>query len=150
MLDAGKYRAVATSAILTETKNGKEHVAIDLRITQGQSAGECLSWQGWLGERSVARTMESLRACGWLGQNLAEIDIEELCNEVSITVEHEEYNGKTYAKVRWINPGIKPLEAGKAAALAKRLAAQAAAIAPIPGKPPVVVAVEPGDDDLPF
>lgn len=129
MIPAGTYRAIADSATLTETKTGKEFIAVEFRITEGEMAGEVVPWAGWLTEKAEDRTLSSLRAMGWGGDIL---DLSGLDNAVDVVVKHEEYNGNTSAKVAFVNTPRKKLDPGKAAALAARLKAKAEAGKPTP------------------
>lgn len=130
MVDEGKYRAAAVkgSVVITETAKGKEHVVADFRITEGEFAGETLSWRGWLSDKAMPYTIAALKAMGWDGRSLAELG--DLPGEVSIQVEHDEYGGKTTAKVAFVNAPPRRLAADKAAALDARMkAAEAAPVA---------------------
>jgi hypothetical protein len=144
MLPEATYRAMAQpGAHLSETKNGKPFVAVTFRVTKGEMAGETIDWQGWLStEKAETRTMASLRYCGWKGDSLD--DIGELDQEVEIVVEHEVGNdGKTRAKVAWVNGPRPGMAVDKAKALADRLRAKAKAVPLVDGSPP-------GGDDNPF
>jgi hypothetical protein len=127
MIPAGKFRAIADGRpMLQETKSGKAYVAVDFRLLDGESAGETIGWSGWLtSDKAEARTLKALRTCGWKGDDLS--DLGELDQEVSITVEHEEWEGKVRAKVAWVNGPRAPLDASKAKSIAARLKAKAAA-----------------------
>lgn len=127
MIEQGTYRAVAASAQLTETSKGKEFIAVEFKITEGEMAGEVVPWSGWLTEKAEDRTLSSLRAMGWGGDIL---DLSGLDTEVDVVVKHEEYNGNTSAKVAFVNTPRKQLDPGKAAALAARLKAKMEASKP--------------------
>src|SRR3990172_9378378 len=47
--------------------------------------------------------MESLRACGFTGDELVKLSEQNPDVEVQIVVEHETWEGKVRAKVKWIN-----------------------------------------------
>lgn len=84
------------------TDSGKEQVVIQFEIAEGPEAGRRIAWFGYFTtEKGTRRTLESLRYCGWRGTDLAAIGKLEL--PVSITIEHDEYNGRVSAKVAWIN-----------------------------------------------
>jgi hypothetical protein len=143
MIPAGRYRAIADGRpMLQESKNGKPYVAIDFRVLDGEYAGEVVPYQGWLtSEKVEERTIKSLRAAGWKGDDLS--DLGELDQEVSITVEHDEYGNRVTAKVAWVNAPRKPLESSKSKSIAERLKAKAAAI-------PLVAGAAPSTEDDPF
>lgn len=138
MLPEGRYSAVCVSACVTETKSGKEFVSAEFRVARGELAGETVSWSGWLHtDKTADRTINSLRAMGFAGtaDDLASGDLGELLNEVSIVVEHADYEGKTSARVAWVNPLKRTLAPDKAKALADRLRAKAAAAPIVPHTP---------------
>lgn len=142
MISPGKYRAVAMpGACVTETRSEKPYVAIDFRITAGEMAGESLSWRGWLTDRAQERTIAALRYAGWKGSDIT--DLGDLDHEVQIVVDVEEYEGKTRPVIKWVNALVKPLESGKAKALADRIRAKALAVPLVDGAPP---SQEPSDD----
>ncbi len=150
LVPASKYFAVAEPGVcVSSTKSGKEYVAADFKITRGELAGEVVSWSGWLTDKAMDRTIASLRALmhnevvvlgnamGWVGDDIS--DLGELTNEVSITVDHDEYDGKTRARVAWVNPPKRALAADKMKALAERIRAKASGVPSVPGAPPVDV-----------
>lgn len=102
MLAAGTYRARVKDAALGKSGSGKEQIALMFEIQDEQIGGQTITYYGYFTERTYERTIESMRHCGWQGDdllNLAGIND----NEVEIVVAHEQYEGKTYAKVQWIN-----------------------------------------------
>ena len=104
MITEGKYLARARDWALSLTSTNKEQIGVAFEILQGEFAGQYLTWYGFFTDATFERTLESLRACGWLGSDLAEIDGLDT-NDVQIVVEHEvsEKDGNTYPKVRWVN-----------------------------------------------
>ena len=104
-LPNGKHRARAKSAALGLTSTGKEQVGVEFEILTDGHVGTSITWYGYFTEDTTERTIKSLRICGWAGtelDNLNGID----SNEVELEVEEDTYNGKTSAKVKWINkPG---------------------------------------------
>lgn len=102
MLPAGTYRARAVDSELGYTSTDKEQVVVEFSILDEPHVGEHISWYGYFTDGTRDRTIESLRHCGWQGEdinNLAGIDL----NEVQLVVEHDEYEGRPSAKVRWVN-----------------------------------------------
>jgi len=125
----GNYRARASGAGLGETKKGDPQLAITLVLLD--HAGKVLNYYGSFSDKSFEFTMKALRACGWKGVDLSDgfpgID----ANEVSIAVKHDTYEGKTTAKVAWVNPpgGValkKQLDPNAAKAFAARMRGQIA------------------------
>lgn len=106
-LSPGTYRARPVSAALGYTMNGNEQIAVTFETLD--PAGERVTWYGYFTEKSSDRTLQSLRYCGWRGNYLADFYGEQLPEgfdqEVDIVVEQEEYQGKTYTKVAWVNSG---------------------------------------------
>lgn len=99
----GVYRARAVSAALGRTGTGKEQVAVTFQLMDSEGAlGPMLTWFGYFTEQTFPRTVEGLRHCGWQGDDLSDLSGID-ANEVSLVVENEEYEGKTYSKIRWVN-----------------------------------------------
>lgn len=103
ILPAGAYQGRATGADIGETKSGNEQVVVQFTLTQpAEYAGRTLNWYGFFTGKTVDRTVESLRICGWHGIDLSDLSGVD-ANEVQLVVEHESYEGVTTAKVRWVN-----------------------------------------------
>lgn len=112
MIDAGYYRAVAVPVSTPEgdsyvqfgeSSTGKPQLVVNFEILEGPSEGKRIAWFGYFTEKTTQRTVESLRLCGFKGDDLAGAVVQKLDQEVQIVVAHEEYEGKTTAKVRWVN-----------------------------------------------
>lgn len=108
-IQAGKYRARAWSVDKgrTETKD-TPYIEVQFRLTDGPFAGENIEWRGYLSDGAKQRTVESLFYCGcWTSPGQTDGDLFDLegidKNEVELVVEPEEYNGKTYMRVKWVN-----------------------------------------------
>lgn len=104
LIPAGTYRARATEAQLGTTDTGKEQVAISFQLLTPGFEGQHLPYYGFFTEKALEVTVKALRACGWQGVDLSDLSGID-ANEVNLVVEHEEYNGVTRAKVRWVNDG---------------------------------------------
>lgn len=160
-------KARATHGMLGYTAGGKEQIAVELLILEGEHEGERLSWYGYFTEGTFARTLESLRLLGWRGDDLSDLSgIDE--NAVSIVVDEEEYNGERKVRVRWINaPGglalKEPMTSDQAKAFAAKMRGRVLALskgngakqppqpAPRPTKPSAGHEPPPhSDDDIPF
>jgi len=142
MLPAGEYKAVAVDGVLGETSTGKEQIVVTFEVTQPEAfVGRRINWYGYFTEKTADRTLESLRYCGWTGNDLSVFEFSSQVNpasqgfgsqEVVIVVEHEpDQNGTPRARVRWVNQagggGVKQkLDTGKAKALAARMKARLA------------------------
>jgi hypothetical protein len=112
LIAAGFYRAVAvpmmtpdgeTWAQFGESKNGNSQVVVNFEILDGPEAGRRIAWFGYFTEKTVQRTVESLRYCGFTGDDLAAATVQRLENEVQLVINHEEYDGKMQARVSWVN-----------------------------------------------
>jgi hypothetical protein len=98
----GTFKARAKEWGLGHSKNGKEQVAVLFEITQGEHAGQVITWFGFFTEQTTERTLDSLRHCGWDGNDfvsLAGLD----ANEVELVINEETYEGKTHSRVQWVN-----------------------------------------------
>jgi hypothetical protein len=101
---AGKYRARANAVAMGTTSTGKEQIIVAF-LTEG---GESISWYGYFSDRTWERTVESLRVCGWTGDDLTDFDGGALAgldtHDVEIVVEEEpDLDGVPRARVRWVN-----------------------------------------------
>lgn len=86
------------------TDNGKKYVTVSFEILDGEDAGQKIAWFGYFAtEKNAKRTIESLRYCGFKGDDLSTVGGQQLDQRVSLTVEHDEYDGKVRAKVAWVN-----------------------------------------------
>lgn len=106
-----RYIARAEQWGIGETDSGKPQVAVGFQIlTEGADPGY-ITWHGYFTEKTADRTIESLRLCGWQGDDLTELTDSNpaanlSANEVELVIEDETYEGKTRAKVQWVNrPG---------------------------------------------
>lgn len=105
------YRAVARSmpddngveqiAQWGKAKTGTRQVLIHFEVIDGEHAGTVLPWFGYFTKDATQRTLESLRFCGWKGDDIQQLGA--LDQVVSIKVEHNEYEGKTHARVAFVN-----------------------------------------------
>jgi len=164
----GKYRARAVEAALGLTESGKEQVAVLFEVTEGGFAGYRLTWYGYFHGRdpqtalkNQKRTIESLRYCGWQGNDLDDLSGID-ANEVQIVVERDVYEGRVRSKVAWVNrlgAGLalqKPLPPDQAKAFAARMKGLCMQITPEPtqqGAPTRTSgpgAISHTDDDIPF
>ena len=136
MLANGTYRAVPTEAILGLTDTGNEQIAVTFMLTDGSARGAV--WYGFFTEKTLERTVESLRYMGWTGNDLSEFEQGKPApsgfgEEVEIVVEQETYNGVTRSRVRWVNrvggPTVKTaLTGAQAVSFAARMKAKIAAL----------------------
>lgn len=125
MLSVGKFLAIPTGAALGETSKGDPQVVVSFDVPE---QGETATWYGFFTEKTERRTIETLRYCGWIGDDIT--DLSSIGGDPSVRVEldvgADTYEGKTRARVNWVNrPGgialAKPLDAGKKSMLANRI-----------------------------
>lgn len=109
-MQPGKYRARATGpddVQFGRTNNGNDQVAVLFRFTHPELEQETITWFGTFADgKATEITVRALRACGWAGDNLADmtgIDSQEV---ELVLVEEEDQEGNLRTKVRWVNkPG---------------------------------------------
>jgi hypothetical protein len=159
------YEAKATEWALGESSSGKEQVVVSFHVLTPDAQEQRLTWYGYFTEKTADRTLESLRHCGWTGDDLTDLTGLD-ANEVQLVVEDEEYEGKVTAKVQWVNKAgglaLKaPLAPDKAKAFAASMRDRIRAMDAAGGvrkpsaapKPASLAAPEPpphSDADLPF
>jgi len=160
LIPEGYYNAVAAEsanehgstayAHLCESKNGKKQVAVRFQILDGAYAGRTITWYGFFTTKTWERTTESLRYCGFRGNDILDVERQELRQPVSLTVEHDTYDGKTRAKVAWVNAQgggvlkISQLDEAKRAEFAGLMSSK---LAEVPEHDvPAVAAPSPADD----
>jgi hypothetical protein len=130
MITVGKHIGRARAWNLGEAKTGNEELSVDMTIKSGECAGQSITARLYFTEKTFDRSIESMRYMGWKGDDLSNIQGLD-SNDVEIVVEHEEYEGQTRARVKWINriggaAAAKPLEASKAKSFAERMKARVA------------------------
>lgn len=160
MIPEGRWEAVPAGAALGETKTGKDQLGIAFDIP---ALDRSITGYFYFTEDTAKRTMQALRTCGWVGDDLCDLSSVGTDPElrVQLVIKHEEYEGKWQAKVAFVNPtgGValqKPLDQGRKVALAQRMrglameTAKSAAQRQAPrgnGAAPVTGHL---DDDVPF
>lgn len=110
------YEARAVNIGIQTTSTGKDYVSADFDIEDDDGEVQTVEWRGWLTEKAAKRTLESLRLMGWTGDDVfGDLKADgALGNKVNIDVRHEEYQGKTTARVSFINaPDADPAETEK-------------------------------------
>jgi hypothetical protein len=152
----GNYRARAVSMALGRSSNkGTDLVAIEFELKQEGYEGQRITKHSYFTEKTIDRTFEELRICGWQSDDLT--DTTGLgSTEVELVIEAEEFEGKTRSKVQWVNrPGAIALKAPMSADQAKEFAARmkeraAAARARSNQNGGATGSVGDGADDIPF
>lgn len=104
----GRHLAKVIDYGLGETKGGEPQVLVQFKL---EGDGSEITWFGSLKEgRASEITIDALLVMGFSGGDLLTLEggagsgVLDEKKSVSITVEAEEYQGKTQHKVRWVNP----------------------------------------------
>ena len=135
ILPEGKYKARPVEAGLGESKAGNPQAAVLFRIIGGEHDNSTITWYGSFSKNKgegtktpLQRTVESLRACGWQGDDLSDLSSINEANEIDVglVIEHDEYQGKVSAKVKWVNRGgglglTTPMKTDSAKAFAAKM-----------------------------
>lgn len=83
-------------------ENAKEQIVVLFQIVGGECDGRSITWYGFFTDKTVDRTLDSLRHCGWQGDNIGDLTGLD-ANEVEIVIVEDEYKGRTKLKVAWVN-----------------------------------------------
>jgi len=117
-LVSATYRARAAGpASFAPSNNGNMQIAVPMTVTQGDHAGETITWISTFhdtvdkkGMNGEDRIIESLQFMGWKGDDLAELaDVTDeqaqalMPEEVDIVCDVDTYEGNTRLKVKWVN-----------------------------------------------
>ena len=112
------------AADLGVTGTGKEQVAVFLQTEDGHN----ITWYGYFTDKTVERTLETLKLCGWDSDDISDLDGIDGSAVVDIVVENEEYEERVRSRVRWINspggggPALKDkMDEGSRASFAERM-----------------------------
>jgi hypothetical protein len=144
VIEEGTYRAKSRRAQLGMTGTGKEQVGIEWLLLDGTDR-RITSYHYFSSDKAIEISMEALRNAGFRGMDLSDLssltDREDTPTpECELVIVHEEYNGKTSAKVRFVNAGgglamANPLDQSQAKAFAARMRGAIAAFDSERGKP---------------
>lgn len=140
---AGRFPAICRSIQFNEAGTGNTQVVIGFEICeiaegpegpQYEATGTFQTYFGAFTDKATVHTVKALRACGWTGDDLAELpelaDAGSLSEPVSLVIVHEEYKGEWKAKVKWVNTPNggtgkikleRPLEGGDLRDFAQRM-----------------------------
>lgn len=158
MIDAGRHTARATGpedAEFGQSPNGTDYLYVLFKLKGGSQDGQSIGAYFYFSEAAQEKAIEGLRnaGCTFPGgdvTNLAGLG----SKDVSLVVEHEEYEGKTKAKVKWVNKvgGVKEdqvLDQSERSALKSRMRGVLAAMgAAGPKAEPEPAPID--DSDIPF
>jgi len=113
IIQAGRHRATCFEFEWPEAAPGKaQGIALGFRFSEGDAdQGRTITAWKYFTDGALKYTIDALRACGWRGDNPAEITMDDLGAEVELVVQHEPYGGTNekyfgtvQAKVAFINP----------------------------------------------
>lgn len=96
------YRAKALEWALGESANGHPQVGVVFDILTENAEAPRMTWYGYFSDAAWERTVESLRHMGWKGEDPSVLEGLD-ANEVELVVDDEVFDGKTYAKVLFVN-----------------------------------------------
>lgn len=120
LIPEGDYKARAVrSYCATSNTKGTPYLNLTFRLLEGDLAGTEVDAQLYVTPKTEAGFVKDLRTLGYRGHNPDELDqldevaiVDFLPNDVSIKVQHEEFNGQPRVRVRWINPFVKRAAGG--------------------------------------
>jgi hypothetical protein len=110
MIATGTFKARGCSdlEIVKSSKQETPGVRVLLQLLEGPDKGSTIEWVGWVSDKTIERTNESLGFMGYDGENPSSVKNK----DVSIVIEKEQYDRQTEsgqtvtnekAVVRWIN-----------------------------------------------
>ena len=157
-IEAGKYKAKAKQWELGLTKGDNDQICVQFEIVEGDHAGRTLNWFGYFSDKTMKRTLEALRYCGWMGDDIDRLDgMGELTVEIVVEMKEQtegKHAGKVFPEVRWVNQlGSggpikleKPMDVGQRKMFAAKMRLHARTVPMITRADPKVDRV-PGEDD---
>lgn len=127
LIPEGDYaaRGARAEGELGETSTGKPYVRVLLRLLDGEYRGRLLVKDLYFTEKTWERSIQSLQAMGWKGEDISQTDGLD-ANEVSIAIEQKVQTDRDGAirtdaqgnalyrnEIAWINGGVRRMEAAK-------------------------------------
>ena len=158
MLSEGTYRARAAELDFGFAGTGTEQIAVRFLTTEGES----ITWYGYFTDKAAQYAIQALRACGWKGDDLFELTVEDLPDEVELVVQEDEYDGQTRMRVAFINAlgsgsvALKErMDDAQRRKFAARMKGLCMKVKPSASPSPAPTPAEPADafgddDDIPF
>jgi hypothetical protein len=131
VIPEGTYLARVVKGELGETKKGAVQAAIEFEFEDEAVRGQRITSYKHFTDKALKYTVAELRTCGHTGDDLSDLSMLG-GQEVRLVIAHETYEGKTSAKVKFINSasgGLKSkLEPDRAKTWAETMKAKVAAI----------------------
>lgn len=112
MLTDGKYLGRAVSAGATESKNGNFTPWIEFEVMT-DSGKETMRWFGSTATEKLSNlAIKSAITAGFRGEDWNDFGNLMMWTpeDVKLTVETEEYQGKSRTRIKWINPATEQME----------------------------------------
>lgn len=100
MIKDGSYKARAKRWSVGYSASGTPKIDVLFEIID--SPGEEITWAAYLSDNALPYSVKALRICGWDGDDIDDLDGLD-CNEVSLVIETQCYNGKQVQRVRYVN-----------------------------------------------
>jgi hypothetical protein len=164
--DEGRYEGIVEMPsggwLQLSGENQTPYIAIPLKVTGDDvDAGKIITWCGWLSDKALERTIDTLVKCFDFDGDLNSLYAGKQTFKgklVSFTTKIEEYNGKQRCKVAWLNPHgyshqVPKLDESTALTLLSGISKRAKEIAKASrsGEPNVPAGNPPSvEDDVPF
>jgi len=112
MIEKGTWKARCCEAVLGFTSKGNDQIGLDFVLLEGPNQGSHITWYGYFTEDSFERTIESLRLCGWEGNDLSVFSDTQRGkgsgidrSEIALVVDHEpDQHGEIRSRANWVNP----------------------------------------------
>ena len=107
---AAVCRSIQFQAPKTSDKSTQVVIGFELTDPADYDCGTFITYFGSTSDAALEHTVKALGVCGWQGDDMSELPglAEQgiLAEVVSLVVDHEEFEGKWRAKVKWVNsPG---------------------------------------------
>lgn len=105
----GVFKAKPTVYGVGSTKDGNPNAVVNFKVLIDEKTGETrdFMWTGSLKEgRAMEITLDALLVLGYVENDLSLFAQGKGLNStdaVQVTIENEEYNGKTFPRIKWVN-----------------------------------------------
>ncbi len=118
LVKPGNYLGKVVDYSITQTKKGAPQAAVKFSFKE-DGVDRVLTWFSGFGDKQIKHTLKALVLCG------LNTDVESMSDglssnaldtnkEVLLVVEHDSYDGKTSAKIAWVNDPNHPQNANGA------------------------------------